>query len=76
MGRGGSPKGEGVRQADVPPRRGRPPGKRSDPDFVQTTGYVRAETYRRVRIALLEEGAGREYSELIEELLNEWLSRK
>lgn len=57
--------------------RGRPSGKRSDPNFVQTTAYVRAETYRDVRIELLKEGVGREYSELVEELLSQWMkSRK
>jgi hypothetical protein len=56
---------------------GRPPGKRSDPDFTQTTAYIRADTYKGVRIALLEEGEGREYSEIVEELLSKWLkSRK
>jgi hypothetical protein len=58
-------------------RRGRPPGKRSDPDFVQTTAYVRGDTYKAVRIALIQEDEGREYSELVEELLSKWLkSRK
>lgn len=57
--------------------RGRPTGKRSDPSFVQTTAYIRGETYKAVRIALIEEGHGREYSELVEELLSQWLkSRK
>jgi hypothetical protein len=55
---------------------GRPSGKRSDPDFVQTTAYVRGDTYRDVRIALLQEGEGREYSELVEELLSEWLKKR
>lgn len=58
-------------------RRGRPSGKRSDPDYVQTTAYVRGDTYKAVRIALIEEDQGREYSELVEELLSKWLkSRK
>jgi len=57
-------------------RRGRPTGKRSDPDFEQTTAYIRKETHRRVKISLLEEGQGREYSELVEELLSKWLSAK
>ncbi len=55
------------------PRRGRPGGKRTDPEFVQTTAYVRRDTLRAVKIALLTEEPGREYSELIEELLFEWL---
>lgn len=58
-------------------KRGRPPGKRSDPDFVQTTAYVRADTYKDIRIALIQEDEEREYSELVEELLSKWLkSRK
>jgi hypothetical protein len=54
-------------------RRGRPTGKRSDPDFEQTTAYIRKDTHHNVKIALLMEGEGREYSELVEELLSKWL---
>lgn len=54
-------------------RRGRPTGKRSDPDFEQTTAYIRKDTHRNVKIALLQEGEEREYSELVEELLSKWL---
>jgi hypothetical protein len=54
-------------------RRGRPTGKRSDPDFEQTTAYIRKDTHRNVKIALLQEGQGREYSELVEDLLSKWL---
>jgi len=58
-------------------RRGRPNAKRSDPEFVQTTAYIRRDTHRDAKIALLHEGEGREYSELVEELLAGWLkSRK
>lgn len=57
-------------------RRGRPTGKRSDPDFEQTTAYIRKDTHRSVKIALLEEGEGREYSELVEELLSKWLKAR
>jgi hypothetical protein len=57
-------------------RRGRPRGKRSDPDFDQTTAYIRKDTYKAVRIALLEEGEGREYSELVEEVLSDWLKKR
>lgn len=67
------------RQNDAPAkRRGRPAtGKRNDPEFDQTTAYVRKDTYRAVRIALIEEGEERDYSELVEELLSKWLkSRK
>lgn len=55
-------------------RRGRPRGKRSDPDFEQVTAYVRSQTHRDVKISLLREGKGREFSELVQELLVVWLS--
>jgi hypothetical protein len=60
----------------VPRRRGRPSGKRSDPDFVQTTSYIRSDTYKAIKIALLEEDEGQEYSELVEELLSKWLKAR
>lgn len=65
-------------KADTPKRRGRPAtGKRNDPEYDQTTAYVRKDTYKAVRIALIEEGEERDYSELVEELLSKWLkSRK
>lgn len=57
--------------------RGRPAGpaggKRSDPNFTQTTAYVRKDTLNDVKVALIKEGKGRDYSELVEELLRKWL---
>jgi hypothetical protein len=58
------------------PRRGRPSGKRSDPDYVGFTTYIRKETHRKAKIALLEKEDGRELSELVEELITEWLKSK
>lgn len=60
-------------QLEAPPRRGRPSGKRSDPDYVGFTTYIRKDTHRKAKIALLEEGDGRELSELVEELISHWL---
>jgi hypothetical protein len=57
-------------------KRGRPAAKRSDPDFLQVTAYIRKETHRKTKIRLLEEGQGREFSELVEVMLEEWLDRK
>ena len=56
--------------------RGRPPGKRSDPDFEQITAYIRHDTHQGVKIALLQEGKGQEFSELIETLLAKWLKTR
>ncbi len=55
-------------------KKGRPRGKRSNPDFEQVTAYVRSKTYRDVKIALLQQSRVDYFSELIEHLLNEWLS--
>ena len=56
------------------PRRGRPPtGKRSNPDFEQVTAYIRKNTSLATKIALLQEGNTRDFSDLVEELLTRWL---
>lgn len=54
-------------------RRGRPKAKRSDPEFVGFTTYIRKDTHRKAKMALLEEEEGRELSELVEDLLSKWL---
>jgi hypothetical protein len=56
------------------PRIGRPKGKRSDPDYEQVTAYIKSGTYTNVKIELLKEGQKREFSELIQELLDNWLN--
>jgi hypothetical protein len=56
-------------------QRGRPKAKRSDPDFIGFTTYIRKETHKNVKIALLQEGNGRELSELVEELLAQWIKQ-
>lgn len=57
-------------------KRGRPRGKRSSDDFVQVTAYIEKETHRAVKMALLREGEGREFSELVEELLAGWTAAR
>jgi len=54
-------------------KRGRPPGKRSDPDFEQVTIYIRKTTHRQAKIELLKGETRREFSELVEQLVYEWL---
>ncbi|AZI45069.1 hypothetical protein EHF33_19490 (plasmid) [Deinococcus psychrotolerans] len=64
-------------QVDLPPssvspkKVGRPPGKRSNPDYQQVTALLHAQTYLKVRQRLLAEN--REVSELINDLLVDWL---
>lgn len=55
------------------PKRGRPPGKRSNPYYIQVTAYIPEDLHRRAKIALLQKAKGQEFSELIESLLLEWL---
>jgi hypothetical protein len=57
-----------------PQKSGRPRGKRSNPDYEQVTAYIKRETYRNTKIALLQQGNNQEFSELVEQLLSEWLS--
>ncbi len=49
-------------------------GKRSDSDYKQVSAYIRRDTHLKVKLALLQEG--REFSELVEELLTEWLASR
>ena len=69
------PKPQGV-SSPVKRPRGRPTGKRSDGEHTQVTAYIRAETHRDVKIALLQAGKGQEFSELVQELLTKWLKSR
>lgn len=54
-------------------KRGRPSGKRSDAEYVQTTAYIHKDTHRDVKIALLKSGSELDFSELVDDLLSNWL---
>ena len=56
--------------------RGRPPGKRSDPDWAPRTILMRSKIHRRVSIMLLECDDGPDLSELVDQLLTEWISKQ
>jgi hypothetical protein len=70
-------KGQKAETANVQPveapksRVGRPRAKRSDPTYIQVTAYVPRELYGRTRARLF--GERREFSSLVEELLQEWI---
>ncbi len=49
-------------------------GKRSNEAYRQVSAYIRKDTHRRVKIALLEEE--REFSDLVEELLSGWVDSR
>ncbi len=49
-------------------------GKKNNPAYTQTTAYVRNEIYGEVRNRLIKQRAKQDYSELVEELLQQWLA--
>jgi hypothetical protein len=49
----------------------------SDPDYEQVTAYIKRNTHTAVKIELLknsQNGEKREFSELVQDLLEQWLS--
>lgn len=52
------------------------PGKSKNPDFVQTSIYIKKDTQISVKSKLLTDQKNRDFSDLVEELLSEWLSKK
>jgi hypothetical protein len=56
-------------------RKGRPAGKRSDPAWKPYTVLLRKETHKGVSRRLQDIDAGQDLSELVDELLTEWLAR-
>ena len=55
--------------------KGRPPGKRSDPDYQPTTVLLRQHTKKMANRLLEDKSTGQDLSELIEQLLTEWIQR-
>jgi hypothetical protein len=52
--------------------RGRPPGKRSNPDYEPTTVLLRKKTKRMAARKLEDSGRKSDLSELIQQLLDQW----
>ena len=71
--RDAAPKWRTAKTAAAPARRGRPPGKRSNPDFEQVTIYIRKSTHQNAKVELLKGGKRQEFSELVEVLVKKWL---
>lgn len=63
---------------EVAPSRGkgRPPGKRSDPDYQPTTVLLRKQTKKMANRLLEDTDTGQDLSELIEQLLTEWIRQQ
>ncbi len=51
-------------------------GRRSDPDYMQASAYVPRQLRRQVERVLLNDPSERDYSQLIEELLQKWLTEQ
>jgi uncharacterized membrane protein YqiK len=54
-------------------KRGRPRAKRSDPNYSQVTAYIETEAHKKVKIKLLQQDKQQEFSELVNQLLKDWL---
>ncbi len=71
--------GESISEITVPAikpekrKPGRPAGKRSDENFVLISAFVRKDTLRAIKHQLIDDG--RELSELVQDLLAEYLNR-
>jgi hypothetical protein len=63
--------------ARAPRKVGRPrTGKRSDPDYRQVSAWIKRDTYDRVTRRLFTRENRREFSELVESLLKDWLKQR
>jgi hypothetical protein len=51
-------------------------GKRSNPDFSPTTFFVRKDTKKKATRLLEDTNAGKDLSDLVEELLTNWISER
>jgi hypothetical protein len=73
-----SPPPVDVFPGDPPPTRGRgrPRAKSSNPDYQPTTVILRKRTKRAAARLLEDQETGKDLSDLIEELLTEWIQRQ
>ena len=55
--------------------KGRSPGKRSNPEWKLYSHYLKKQTQREVTNILRNEDNGRDLSDVLQELLEEWLAR-
>jgi hypothetical protein len=55
---------------------GRPPGKRSDPEYKQYSVLLKKQTHRQVTAILRDQEGGPDVSELLQQLLEQWLEQQ
>jgi|GEM_PF-2895846 len=71
-----------VEQENPTKKRGRPSGRRSDPDYTQISAYIPLELLHEVQELLLQERkrkrlrSGIDVSGLVEKLLTEWVKQQ
>ena len=53
------------------PKLRRPPGKSSDPHYIQVTVYLRKSVHQTARKMLIDER--RQFSDLVDELVDQWI---
>ena len=55
---------------------GRPPGKRSDPEYKQYSVLLKKQTHREVTKILRDQEYSPDVSELLQQLLEQWLKQQ
>lgn len=60
---------------EIKPKKIKSTGKRNDPDFKQVGAYIRKDTYLKIQRLLLEK-PDKDFSELVEELLTDYLNKQ
>lgn len=67
------PDAVGAANAEPVRGKGRPPGKRSDPAWKLYSHFLKKQTHRDVMNILRNEDDGRDLSDVLQQLLEEWL---
>ncbi len=60
----------------VPRPRGRPPGKRSDPEWKLFSHFLKRSTQRQATAILFETEADHDLSDVLQSLLEQWVARQ
>ena len=55
---------------------GRPPGKRSHPDYKQYSVLLKKQTHRQVTNILRDQEDSQDVSELVQQLLEQWVKKQ
>ena len=66
---------EAAASAESGQGRGRPPGKRSNPEWKLYSHFLKKQTQREATNILRNEEDGRDLSDVLQELLAEWITR-